>query len=225
MNYEEENKLLEDELLSRGYSTKRTNPVTFWCNKTKFTRSNWNNNKEASRNCKNKIKTKELLRAVGINVPKDVALDSPQKKVRKPIRGQEARGVEVFLGAIEDYKPKTMIEEYIEGTKWRILANRDFHMSNLTFEGDSDILTVAHGAIATEHGDIPHFTIASQVIRAIPNLLIAGIDFIERDGTFYCIDVNYGGILGKHHKPDVGTPVGIVKRMIDRWEWEQRHGT
>lgn len=150
--------LLEAEFKSRGYETVRHSAKRFMVAGLEFM-GPAAVTPEAVDICKDKQLTKEYAASV-IDSPKGyvirrgmpVTRELPFPLVVKPVDGSLAKGVfvkledeEEFFSAIQHVHKighDALVEEYIEGTKYRILASRWSHISNIRYK---DSILIGNG--------------------------------------------------------------------------------
>jgi cyanophycin synthetase len=141
--------LLEKEFKKRGYEVERLGRLTFNVGPLRFSGPSAISD-ETQAICRNKVLTKEYTAGVvdspeGYEIPvgESPELLLPFPLVVKPIDGSLAKGVhaniqseEEFLEAVRtvhEMGRTALVEEYITGTKYRILASATHQISNLRY--------------------------------------------------------------------------------------------
>lgn len=158
MSFAYYSKLMEKECQRMGHRTTRLSTVAFRAGKTEFYKTTASPS-SARQICKDKQKTKDYVSAAGLLVPngyvltKDepIELRIPYPVVVKPVDSSLGRDVVVnindydtFLAAVNQvfsWKNRVLIEEHIEGEKYRV------------FSTDKKIISVIEYTPASVTGD------------------------------------------------------------------------
>lgn len=146
--------MLEQEAIELGNKTQRKGSREFIVNGIRFFNAT-SVSKEARLITKDKLKTKDLAKALGVRTPDYYKLSRgepltpklPFPLVLKPIYGTGSQGVHVNINSKEEFKSiaqkllKTkksiMVEEYVEGKKYRVLNTDNKILSVIYIEAQT----------------------------------------------------------------------------------------